>query len=134
MNNVLVRLSAVMIFGTSWVVAWEEVLFSETWPGDSITAAMVLLVPLMLQFVVLGREHGQLYLPVKVFGLCFVSGLVLFIVLMSAPLLSGDPMLTSFRGRFGNYHLSSTLLFEIAIFLIMTGVVVNVLAGYREPH
>ncbi len=133
MNNVLVRLSAVMIFGISWVVAWEEVLFSETWPGDSITAAMVLLVPVMLQFVIPGREHGQFYLQVRVFKLCFVSGLVLFIVLMLVPLLSGDAMLTSFRVRFGSYHLSSTLLFEIAIFLIMTGVVVNVLAGYKEP-
>lgn len=134
MDNSFVRISAVMIFGIAWVIACEEVFFAGTWPGDSVTAAIVLLIPLMLQFVVLGRKRGLIHLPLAIFQVSLFFGFVLFIALLATPLLFGRPMLATLHVQVAGYRLSSSILFELAIFLIMTGSVVTALAGYKEPE
>lgn len=133
MINPLILLSTRMILSISWIVAFQELVYSADLPGDGITAAIVLLVPLMLQYVVLGRRLGTARLPVIRFYYLLIAGTALLLIVLCGPLLAGGNLLQSYRLSFSGYTLKSSFLFETGVFMMIIGAVVTALVGYREP-
>lgn len=134
MNNALTRFSTALILMVSWIVAWHQLLYSEHLPGDGFTAAVLLLIALMLEFVVLGYDEAARRLPVRVFYRLAVAGLVLLLLLMVLPLVFGRPLLFGAHVALFGYEASSGLVFDLAVFLIVTGVVVVSLTSFQEAR
>ncbi|RJR51288.1 MAG: hypothetical protein C4576_03765 [Desulfobacteraceae bacterium] len=132
-SNPFIRISAAIILGVSWVVSCQQVLYAAHLPGDSFTAAVFLLIPLMLQFVVLGREEGSRRLPPQYFFRTMMGGLSLLAVVGFSPMLSGKKFLESIKLTIFGHKLSSTAFFEIGVFLIIVGVVTYGLVTFKEP-
>lgn len=133
MTNTLIVLSARMILSVSWVLAFEQLLYSAHLPGDGITAAIVFLIPLMLQFVVLGRRLGSTRLPVARFYYLLIGGIVLLSIVLCGPVLLGGDLLQSFRLSLAGHTLKTSFFFEAGVFMMIVGSAVAGLVGSGEP-
>jgi multisubunit Na+/H+ antiporter MnhB subunit len=132
-NNPFVRLNAALILWLAWVIAWQQVIYAAHLPGDSFTAAILILITIMLQFVVHGRREASAKLPMAFFFRSLLAGLLLLLITAGAPLAIGKNMLTPITIEVGGHQFSSTLLFELAVFLIVVGVVTTALVTFKEP-
>lgn len=109
------------------LVALSHVVFAESWPGDGFTAGVIAALGVTLQYVVFGpgrvvtRFRGATRARLVTMGLAtgFASGMPGlwlgrgFLAHVTAEL----PL-----GPFGALHLSTALLFDVAIFLVVFGV------------
>lgn len=133
MNNPLIRYSAAVIFLLGWIVAWQQVFYAAHLPGDSFTAAIILLTIVLLQYVVLGRRSASQKLPLPIFFRSIWVGISILILAMWVPLLGGKKMLEVLKVHLAGHELSSTLLFELAVLLIVVGVGTTALITFKEP-
>jgi hypothetical protein len=132
-NNPFIRLNSVLIFWVTWIIAWQQVIYSGYLPGDSFTASILVLITIMLQFVVLDRRQASERLPIRFFFRSLLAGLFLLVLTAAGPLLIGKNMLAAVKIPVAGHQLSSTLLFELAVFLIVVGVVTTALLTFKEP-
>lgn len=134
MNNLLVRFVSASVLAVTWIIAWQQILYAATLPGEGFTASVLMLLAVLLQYVVLGYETASRRIPPRLFGLALVSGLGLLLALMALPLAFGAPLLTAFKlpSTFG--MLSSTTLFDVSLFLVVSGSMLAAFTRLREPH
>jgi len=132
-NNILSRFSANVVLGVSWVIAWQHVLYADHLPGDGFTAGVLLLIALMQEFVILGYRRAALKLPDQIFHSALVAGILLLAALMVLPPLLYDAwLLESFEIPVFGTSFSSTLVFDIAIFLLVGGGALSYIVSSRE--
>lgn len=134
MNNLLVRFVAALVLAVTWIITWQQILYASKLPGEGFTAAILILLAVILQFVVLGYEAACRRLPPITFQLALLGGIGLLLLLMGLPLLMGKPLLTAFTIPLGAASLSSTLLFDVAIFLVISGGMLAAFTNLREPQ
>lgn len=134
MNNLLVRFVAAVVLAITWIIAWQEVLYASTLPGEGFTASILILLAVILQFVVLGYEAASRRIPPRIFRLALLAGVGLLLALMGLPLLAGRSMLTTFKLPLGFDTLSSTTLFDVAILLVISGGMLTAFTNLREPR
>lgn len=133
MGSPLLRLTAHLILGVTWVVAWVHILYASVLPGDGFTAGMLLLVAVLLEVVVLGRDRAGAAVPRSLFRGAASAGLALLAVLLVAPLAWGGAPLEHFYIPLGIARLSSTTVFDLAICLAVAGATAEALTAPREP-
>lgn len=121
MNNLLVRFVATSVFAVTWVIGWQQILYAGELPGEGFTASILTLLVVLLQFAVLGPEEAARRLPPRVFRRALGAGVTLLLVLMALPLWWGEALLTVFEIPLGSYMLSSTTLFDVAMYAVVTG-------------
>ncbi len=133
MNNAFSRFSAAIVFGIGWILGWQQMLFASHLPGDSFTAAVILIIVILLQFVILGRQQASREIPLHIFFVSLWVGWLLLLSLLVAPLCSGKKMLQAMHLSIAGYQLSSSVLFELAVVLIVVGVSITALVTFKEP-
>lgn len=134
MNNLLVRFVACVVMAVTWIIAWQEILYAGTLPGEGFTASVLILLAVVLQYVVRGYEQASRRIPPTLFRAGFVVGVALLIALLGLPLLWGQPMLAAFKIPLGFDVMSSTTLFDLAIFLVVSGGMLAAFTNLREPR
>lgn len=132
MNDLLTRLTADLILGVTWVIAWQQILYAEELPGDGFTAGVFMLVAVLLKFVVLGHPAAAALLPPRAFYWSAFGGLTLLAVLFLAPPIWGGAPLEHFYVPLGFGRLSSGTLFEVGVFLAIAGALVDALTNLPE--
>jgi multisubunit Na+/H+ antiporter MnhB subunit len=134
MNNLLVRFVACVVTAFTWIIAWQEILYAGTLPGEGFTASVLILLAVVLQYVVLGYPTASQRIPPWIFRGGLIAGVTLLLALLSLPLFAGKPMLTAFKIPLGFDTLSSTTLFDVAIFLVVSGGMLAAFTNLREPR
>lgn len=134
MNNVLVRFVADAVLAVTWIIACQEVLFASHLPGEGFTASILMLLSVLLQYVLLGHREASRRLPPKLFWRGFIAGVSLLLFLLAFPILTAKSMLTAFKVPLGFDTLSSTTLFDVAIFLVVCGGMLTAFTYLREPR
>jgi len=120
----IIRISARLIFPVLLLFSFAHVVNAETQPGEGFSGGLLLGLSIVLLYVGLGVEEVDRGMPrLARFGL--TSGLSICVSLAALPLLVGDDFLQVYGvvlplGDSG-FSLSSTLLFEVGIFLVLAG-------------
>ncbi|MBM3267942.1 MAG: hypothetical protein FJZ01_09865 [Candidatus Sericytochromatia bacterium] len=128
-NSILVRFVAALVTALGMLVAWEDLAFAGEAPGEGFTASVLAILVVALQFVVLGRaEVGQRFFPGLPFG-ALAAGSALLLAVAAGPLAWGLPLLAPFKFGLGPLSLSSSTLFDLAVFLIVGGGMLAAFAG-----
>ncbi|MFN3428928.1 MAG: MnhB domain-containing protein [Candidatus Sericytochromatia bacterium] len=133
MNNPVVRFVASMVLALTWVIAWQQILYASELPGEGFTASILMLLAMLLQFVVLGYHEASERFPPVWFFRAFVAGVAVLAGLMIGPMLVGQPLLTVFKLQLGAYVLSSTTIFDVAMFLAVSGAMLAAFTQMKEP-
>ncbi len=134
MNNLLVRFVASAVLAVTWIIAWQEIFYAGTLPGEGFTAAILILLAVILQFVVLGYAEACRRIPPRIFRVALIVGIGLLLALLGLPVLAGKAMLTAFKIPLAFDTLSSTTLFDTAIFLVIGGGLLTAFTNLREPR
>ena len=134
MNNLLVRFVACVVFAATWIIAWQEILYASMLPGEGFTASVLMLLAVILQYVILGYAAASRRIPPRIFRVSLAAGVALLWVLLCLPMLAGKAMLTAFKIPLGFDTMSSTTLFDVAIFLVVSGGMLTAFTNLREPH
>ncbi|MBO9540184.1 hypothetical protein J7643_06290 [bacterium] len=132
MNNPLVRFVAALVFALTWVIAWQEILYAGELPGEGFTASVLLLLVVLLQYAVMGDAEASRRLPPRVFSHAMTAGGLLLLFLLGVPLAWGGALLQVFKIPLGPYEVSSTILFDLALFLTVSGSMLAAFAGVKE--
>jgi hypothetical protein len=132
MNNVLVRFVSACVLAVTWILVWQQILYAGELPGEGFTASILALLAILLQFVVLGHDVAARRLPTVTFKAAVVAGFVLLLGLLAVPLIWGAPMFTVFKLPLGFTVLSSTTLFDVALFLMVGGGMLMAFTGVLE--
>lgn len=132
MNNVLVRFTAALVLAFTWIVVWQQILYAGELPGEGFTASILTLLAVLLQFVVLGRREAAARLSPAAFRGALLMGCALWIALMAGPLAWGRPIFSTFKLPLGFTTVSSTTLFDVALFLMITGAMLTAFMGLEE--
>lgn len=134
MNNPLVRFVAALVFGVTWVIAWQEILYASELPGEGFTASILLLLVVLLQYAIMGHDEAARRLPPRVFAHAMTGGCLLLLILVALPLTWGGSALEVFKLPIGTYVLSSTTLFDLALFLTVSGSMLAAFGGVEETR
>ncbi len=120
-SSMLVRFVAALVTALGLLIAWEDIAFAGEAPGEGFTAAILAILVVVLQFVVLGRDEVGRRLPPQLYFRALVAGAALLLALAAGPILAGSPLLAPFKMGLGPFSLSSSTLFDVAVFLIVGG-------------
>lgn len=134
MNNLVVRFVASMVFALTWIISWQEILYAAELPGEGFTASVLMALVVLLQFVVLGYDRASRVLPGRAFFYALVTGIAMLGGLMVLPLAWGAPMLKVFKVPIGTYMLSSTTIFDVALFFVVCGGMLYAFTHLKEPR
>lgn len=132
MNNPLVRLVAALVFAVTWVIAWQEILYAGEFPGEGFTASILILLVVLLQYAIMGHAEAAQRLPPRVFAHAMTLGCLLLLLLVAVPPAWGGTVLQVFKIPLGPYSLSSTTLFDVALFLVVSGSMLAAFCGVKE--
>ena len=133
MTNVVVRFVAALVLAVTWIIVCQQVLYAATLPGEGFTASVLTLLVVLLQFAVLGYRQASRILPPRLFFRGMVLGVALLLGLLALPLAWGAPMLSVFKVPVGPYAVSSTTIFDVALFLVVSGAMLFAFTHLREP-
>lgn len=134
MNNLLVRFVACVVMAITWIIAWQEILFASSLPGEGFTASVLILLAVILQYVVMGYQEASRRIPPAIFRWGLMAGVALLLGLMGLPTLFGRALFTSFEISLGFDVLSSAIVFDAAIFLVVSGGMLTAFTNLREPR
>ncbi len=130
-RSVMFEVITRMLFHTMLVLAVWLLFAGHNAPGGGFIAGMVAGVALIVRYLAGGRYELGEALPVQP-GALLGGGLLLATGTGIAPLFFGGQVLQSFRvdldlGVLGEVHLMTTLPFDIGVFLIVVGLVLDIL-------
>lgn len=131
--SILARFVAAVVLGITCLIAWGDLVFAGDAPGEGFTASILVLLVVVLQFVVLGRAEVERRIPRTAFRASLVWGAVLLLALAAGPMLLGAPLLAGFKVPMGPYSLSSSTLFDVAVFLIVSGGMLSAFSTLEAP-
>jgi len=123
-----------LLLGPALIVAAAIIVKGYTDVGDGFSAGVVVALALAIQYITLGTADAEGALPVlRHAPRIAAAGLLLGLAVGFAPLLFGDAPFTHWPPRdaspitFGTLELISAVLFDVGVFLLVVGVVVELL-------
>lgn len=139
--DLLVHFLARLLIGPGLVVAFAAMVKAYTEVGDGFAAGVIVGLLLALHYLALGGQQAEAALPFLRFAPAVaVSGLVLGLAVGSFGLLFGDPLFTHRPGpessvtTIGTLELFTPFLFDVAVFLLVTGVLVMLLHQFASAE
>lgn len=139
--STLVEAVARLLLAPALVVAAALLVKGSSDVGDGFSAGVVVTLALALQYLALGPERAEEELPVlRQADRVAVAGLLLALATAFAPLAFGEPPFTHLPGpdaaavRFGTLEVSTLLLFDVAVFLLVVGALASLLHDLARPH
>lgn len=133
MNSIILRTVSRIVFQLLLIIAVFLLVSGHNAPGGGFIAGLLAAASLVLLMLAFDLDYVQSLLPVNYINVVTI-GLVLAAGVGFAPLLSGLPFLTSaFRTYslplIGAVELSSAVVFDVGVFLVVTGSVMTVIQG-----
>lgn len=133
LDNLLIRFVAQAVLAVTWVIVWHQILYAGERPGEGFTASILTLLVVTLQYVIIGRKRAAKRLPPVIFARALTAGLAILLALMLLPMLAGRQLLTVFKLPLPGYTLSSTTIFDVALFFVVTGSMLLAFTRLEEP-
>jgi multisubunit Na+/H+ antiporter MnhB subunit len=138
LDTPLMRKVAALALPFALMLSVSHILYSGSAPGDGFTAGVVSGIAVALWYVVYGYEEARRRLgwlhPARLIGL----GIAVAVLNAAVPLLFGQAFLatTQFKDVYlpAGIHLTSTMVFEIGIFLAVLGGVSTILETIAHPR
>lgn len=121
------------------VVAAAILVKGFTSVGDGFAAGMVAALAVLLQYLALGVEEAERSLPLHRAPVLGATGLLLALAVAIAPLAAGEPILTHAPApgkspvKLGTLELATATAFDLAICLLVIGVVVSIIRVLVHP-
>jgi len=109
--------------------------------GDGFAAGVIAALGILLQYLALGRAEARRRLPIRLVPHAAFAGLLGALAVAFSPLLRGDAVLTHLPPpgehvvELGTVELTTAVLFDVAVFLLVLGAVVGIIdaiAGAAE--
>lgn len=119
MNNLLTQSTSAVVLAIAWIISTQHIVHSKSLPGEGFTAGALLSLALLLSYVVLGYRAAHEQFPPRLFYLGLLSGGFILLALTVVPGMMGESALTAFELQLFGLHLSSTLIFDLALFLMV---------------
>lgn len=140
-HNVVVRIVARLLLTPSVVVAMALIVKGYAEIGDGFSAGMIIALTIALQYVALGAPAAERALPLLRFGPALaLGGVLLALVTAFFPLLLGEPPF-SHRPAPGEHvitvgalELFTPLSFDVAILLLVVGVLTTMLHQFARTE
>lgn len=133
LDNLLIRFVAQAVLAVTWVIVWHQILYAGERPGEGFTASILTLLVVTLQYIIIGRKRAAKRLPPVLFARALTAGLAILLALMLLPMLAGRQLLTVFKLPLPGYTLSSTTIFDVALFFVVTGSMLLAFTRLEEP-
>jgi NADH:ubiquinone oxidoreductase subunit 5 (subunit L)/multisubunit Na+/H+ antiporter MnhA subunit/multisubunit Na+/H+ antiporter MnhB subunit len=132
----ITQFAAVLVLPISLMLALAHILYGSSAPGDGFTAGVIAGLGISLWYIVFGYDEAKrrfkwLHLPALI-GI----GLVLAFANAALPMLFGQDFLTLTKitsFSFADIKLASSLVYEIAIFLTVSGGVGVIMEAISHP-
>lgn len=131
MSSILTRTVAKLMLLPTLVAAFALLVKGYTQPGDGFSAGVVAGLGVVLQYLAFGREKAERLPVVRHAGVIVFAGFLLSVLVVLAPLLLGDPILTHYPPPgakvlyFGTLEALTAVLFDVGVFLLVFGFVVG---------
>lgn len=143
-STVLTQTVARLLLAPLLVIAAAILIKGYADVGDGFSAGVIAALGFALQLFAFGRDEAGGLMPRRRAYASAVTGLALALVVAFVPLLRGDPVLTHLPGaqtevtKLGSLELITAFAFDVALALLVFGVVAGVLdalaeAAEREP-
>ena len=123
-----------LLLGPALIVAAAIIVNGYTDVGDGFSAGVIVALALAIQYIVLGTDEAEGALPLlRHAPKAAAGGLLLGLAVGFAPLIWGDAPFTHWPPRdespvtFGTLELISAVVFDLGVFLLVVGVVVQLL-------
>lgn len=133
MTSILTRTVARLLAAPILVVAVAVLVKGYADVGDGFSAGAIAALGLLLQYVGLGSDEVERWLPIRfVAPLAFV-GLLGALAIAAVPLAFGEPILThrpapgSGVVELGTLELTSAVAFDVAIFVLVLGATAGII-------
>lgn len=133
LDNLVIRFVATVVLAVTWVIVWHQILYAGERPGEGFTASILALLVVSLQFIVIGQDEASRRLPTSLFRRASVAGTALLFLLAAGPVIAGQAIFAPFKVPLPGYALSSTTIFDVALFLVVTGTMLEALTTIKEP-
>lgn len=140
-HDVLVRIVARLLLAPSVVVAAALIVKGYAEVGDGFGAGMIIALTIALQYVALGTADAEKALPLLRFSPAMtLGGLLLALASAFFPLLLGEPPLSHYPRpgddvtTVGALELFTPLAFDVAIMLLVVGVLTMMLHQFAGPE
>ncbi|MDQ3842298.1 MAG: MnhB domain-containing protein [Actinomycetota bacterium] len=130
-TSVMTRTVAKLLFLPTLVVAVAILAKGYAQPGDGFSAGVVCALGVLLQYLAFGRREAEKIPIVGLAGKSAFAGLLLALLVATAPVLLGEPVLTHYPRPgseavyLGTLELITALLFDVGVFLLVFGFVVG---------
>lgn len=119
-----VRTTAQLIFPSVLVFAAAQIVNAHDHPGEGFSAGLLVALSILLLHVSVGKRAVEADVPAAL-RWAFPAGVALLLATAAAGPVLGHPLLTVWSRDVGllgtSVHLSSTLLLDLSIFLIVGG-------------
>lgn len=119
MRSLILRTIARGVLPTATLFALHLLLGGHDAPGGGFIAGLVTASAFVLQGIAFGAPYARL---ARLSRLALGIGLALAMISGAIAPLLGDPLLTHYHTQGGVIALSTTLLFEIGVYLVVIGV------------
>lgn len=129
----LIRHVASLLLPASIVIALAILVKGYAEAGDGFSAGVIAALGVLVQYVGLGREEARRKVRARHAMPALVLGLALMLVVVFAPVLDGESVVThypGFRARvvtLGSLELLTAVAFDVGVFLVVLGALVLML-------
>ena len=132
--NVVLEVIGPRLLGPALMVALAIIVKGYTDVGDGFSAGVIVALAVGLRYVALGNERAERSLPaLRHAPAIAVAGLLVALLSGFFPVLFGDPPFSHEPGpgehvvKVGTLELMTPVLFDLGVFLLVTGVLVTLL-------
>lgn len=101
-------------------------------PGGGFVAGLVTAAAVILNSLASGWSHTSSVPPRIQWGVSLGLAIAIAVGLVST--VMGDGFLRHYHGEIGTLHLSTTLLFDIGVYLVVIGFLVTMLATFAKEE
>lgn len=127
----VVRAVARLLLAPSLIVAAAIIVKGYSDVGDGFSAGVIAALAVSLQYIALGQRGTEAALPgLRMAPIVAVAGLLLALAVGFLPLAYGDPIFTHLPRpgehpiRVGTLELTTAVVFDIGVFLLVVGALV----------
>jgi multisubunit Na+/H+ antiporter MnhB subunit len=138
--STVVRAVARLLLAPSFVLAAAFIVKGYSDVGDGFSAGVIVALAVALQYIALGARHAEAALPFLRFApVLGVSGLLLALAVGFFPLVHGQPPFTHWPPpgehpiTIGTLELTTAVVFDIGVFLLVVGALVVLVHQLAEP-
>ena len=130
-TGVMTRTVAKLLYLPTLVVAAAILVKGYAQPGDGFSAGVVCALGVLLQYLAFGCREAEKIPIMGLAGKSAFSGLLLALLVATAPVLLGEPVLTHYPRPgseavyLGTLELITALLFDVGVFLLVFGFAVG---------